>query len=96
MWRGGPGNPFFWSDMPPISSWGGTLMSPLPILIKVCIQVLGIYNRKAFKYSSAPLRFALQVVAKLLCSCLCLFHAIIALHPLNEKKFIDFLKVKLK
>ena len=37
------------------------------------------------------LGFTLRVVAKLLCSYLCLFDAIVELHAMNEKMFIDFL-----
>ena len=35
--------------------------------------------------------FVLWIVAKLLCSCLCLFDASIELHYMNEKTFNDFL-----
>jgi hypothetical protein len=36
--------------------------------------------------SWAPLDFSLKIVAKLLCSCLCLFDAIFELHAMLEKK----------
>ena len=35
--------------------------------------------------------FALQFVAKLLCSCLHLFDVVIELHPVDENMFNDFL-----
>ena len=37
------------------------------------------------------LSFALWNVAKFLCSCLCLFDAIVVLHVVYEKMFNDFL-----
>ena len=41
--------------------------------------------------SSDPLSFSLQIVAKLLHSCPCLFGALIELHHMDEKVFNDFL-----
>ena len=38
-----------------------------------------------------PLRFAFWTVAKLMCSCLCLFDAIIELHVMDESIFNEFL-----
>ena len=38
-----------------------------------------------------PFRFALWVVAKSLCSCLCLFDAVFKLHAMGEKMSNDFL-----
>ena len=55
---------------------------------------MGFHNLKAFEVLLSPLSFALQIVANLLCSCLCLFDEIVELHPLNEKMFNDFLMVK--
>ena len=40
--------------------------------------------------SWATLSFSLQIVAKLLYSCLCLIDAIIELHAMDEKMFNDF------
>jgi len=39
----------------------------------------------------APLSFALHIMAKLLCLCLCLFDAIIELHAMMKKMFNGFL-----
>ena len=44
----------------------------------------------------APLSFAFQIVAKLLCSCLCLFDVIIELHAKDEKIVNNFHTGKLK
>ena len=41
--------------------------------------------------SWALLSFVLWIVAKLMCSCLCLFDAIVELHTMNVKEFNDFL-----
>ena len=43
------------------------------------------------KRSWAPLCFALWIVAKLLCSFLCMLDAIVELHATGEKMFNDFL-----
>jgi hypothetical protein len=37
------------------------------------------------------LSFSLRIVAKLFCSCLCLFDAIAKLHAMSEKLFDDIL-----
>ena len=40
---------------------------------------------RLLKRSCDPLSIALQVEAKLLCSCLCFFDAIFGLHAMDEK-----------
>ena len=52
--------------------------------------VLG-FNITNWSSWNAPLSFALWIVAKLLCSCLLLFDAIIDLHAMDKKLFNDFL-----
>ena len=42
----------------------------------------------------ASLNLALHVVAKLLCFCLCLFDAIVELHAMDDKVFINLLTKK--
>ena len=59
-------------------------MTTLSIPIRVCIWVL-ILSMRLLKLSWVPLGFAPHVKAKILCSCLCLFDAIIELHAMNEK-----------
>ena len=44
--------------------------------------------------SWAPLSFPLQIVAKLICSCHCLFDVIVEVHAMHERVFNDFLVVK--
>ena len=38
----------------------------------------------------APLSFSLHIVAKLLCSCLCLFEVIVKLHAMDIRMLNDF------
>ena len=38
-----------------------------------------------------PLSFSLRIVTNLSCFCLCLLDAIVELHAMYEKMFIDFL-----
>ena len=67
------------------------------ILIRVCI--LGsrcLQTRGSWSTHGAPLSFAIHIVAKALCFCLCLLDAIIELHAMDEKMFNDFLMVKVK
>ena len=40
-----------------------------------------------------PLDFALRIMAKLLCSCLCLFDAIVELHVVDEKMIFDVIYI---
>ena len=61
----------------------------MSILVRVCIWVLRFYKLEALELlkecSWAPLSFVLQIVAKLLRSCLCFFDAINELHAMDEK-----------
>ena len=67
-------------------------MTTLFILVRVCIlgcrcsQIGGSWSAHR-----APLSFALYIVAKSLCFCLCFFVAIIELHAINATLFNDFL-----
>ena len=61
-------------------------MTNMFIVIRVCIWVMGSRNSS----------FSLQIVVKLLCPCLCLFDAIVKLHAMDKKKFIDLLIGKQK
>ena len=45
----------------------------------------GVYNWRLLEFSWDPLSFALQIVAKLICVCLCLLDAIVELHAMVEK-----------
>ena len=49
------------------------------------------YKLEALGMLMDSLEFVLWIVAKLLCSCLCLFDASIKLHTMDEKKSNDFL-----
>ena len=56
-----------------------------------CSQIGG-----SLEFSWGPLSFALQIVVKLICVCLCLVDAIVELHAMVEKTFNNlFQKVKL-
>ena len=44
-------------------------------------------NWRLLEHSWAPLGFALHIVAKLLCFCLCFLDAIVELHAMDEKIF---------
>ena len=48
---------------------------------------------RLLEHSWAPLSFSLWIVAKLLCSCLCVFVAINDLHAMDKKMF-NIWKVK--
>ena len=50
-----------------------------------------VLNDYTLHLDLAPLSFALQSVAKLLWTCLCLFHAIVELHAMDEEMFNDSL-----
>ena len=60
-------------------------MSTMSILGRVCIWILGFYKSENAEVlmGSLTLSFALQIVAKFLCSCHCLFDAIIELHLID-------------
>ena len=45
---------------------------------------------RCLECAHAPLSCALHITAKLLCSCLCLFDAIVELHAIDEKMFMIF------
>ena len=64
------------------------VMSSMPILsirVKVGIWILGFTNWMLLERSCALLSFPLWInVAKLLCSCLCLFDAIIELNAMGR------------
>ena len=66
-------------------------MTTLFVLVGVCIWGLGFMNWRLLERSTTPLSFVLWIVAKLSCSCLCLFDAIVELHAMNDKMFNDFL-----
>ena len=61
-------------------------MTTLSTLVRGCIWVMGFSIQGLSEHSRALLSVALWVVAKLLCSCLCLCDAAIELHATNEKK----------
>ena len=52
--------------------------------------------RVSLELSSTLWSYPLQIVVVLLCSCLCLFDAIVELHDMDELLYIDFLIGKLK
>ena len=65
------------SHFHPLVSYGyNPQWLPLSILVRVCIWVLG-QARGSWSAQWAPMSFALHVVAKLLCYCLCLFNVVI-------------------
>ena len=55
-----------------------------PFWFRVCIWVLSFTKW-------APLSFVLWIVPIVLCSCLCLFDAIVEFHAMDEKSSNDFL-----
>ena len=71
-------------------------MTALPIFARISIWVVGFYKLEALRALMIPLRFSLQIVAKLLCSCLCLFDTIIELHTMDGKMFNDLFHWKVK
>jgi hypothetical protein len=54
------------------------------VLIKVCIWVLGLCKLEAFGVLVGILEFSLHIVAKFLCSCLCLFDIVVELHAMDD------------
>ena len=66
-------------------------MTTMFILVRFCICVLSFYKLNALGTLMAPLGFALQIVDKLICSCLCLLDAIVDLHTMDERIFNAFL-----
>ena len=60
-------------------------MTTMPILVKLCIWVLGFYKLGALGVLMGSLEFFSPDCDKLLCSCLCLFDAIDKLHDMNKK-----------
>ena len=68
-------------------------MIALSIVIGVHIWVLG-QARSFLECLWVPSCLALRIVAKLLCSSLCLFDAIVELYAINEKLFNEFLSKK--
>ena len=66
-------------------------MTSMSILVRVCTWVQAFYKHEALGALMGSLDFALHIVAKLLCSCLCLFDAIVDLHAKHEKMFNDYL-----
>ena len=76
----------------PLLSYGYlALMTTLCILVMVCTRVLGFTNWRLLEHSWGHLSFTLWIVAKLLYFYLCLLDAIVELHDVDEKMFIDFL-----
>ena len=61
----------------------------LSVLIGVCIWVLGLYKLEALGALMALLNYALRIVSKLSCSCLCLFDAIDEFHAMNENDYFN-------
>jgi hypothetical protein len=59
-------------------------MTTLPILVRVCIWVVGFTSWRLLECSLAPLSFPLWIVVKLLCSCLYLLDAIVEVHAINN------------
>jgi hypothetical protein len=60
-------------------------MTPLCILVGVPIWVMG-QARCSWSAHGLPWNFSPHVVAKLLCSCLCLLDATVKLHAMDGKK----------
>ena len=56
------------------------------VLVRVLIWILAFTNETLLELSCASFSFALQIMANLLCSCLCLFDTIAELHAMDEKK----------
>ena len=66
-------------------------MTPLCILVAVPSWVMG-QARGSWSAHGLPLNFVPQIVAKLLCSCLCFFDATVKLRAMDGKKmFNEFL-----
>lgn len=63
----------------------------LSILVEVCIWILGLYKVEVIEVHASPSEFCFRMAAKFLCSCLCLFDAIVVLHPTDVKVVNDFL-----
>ena len=59
-------------------------MTIMYVLIRICIRVLGFYKLEALGVLVDILEFSLRIVAKLLCSCLCLFNTIVELHAMDD------------
>ena len=53
--------------------------------------VIGVYKLEVLGVVMGSIEFALHIVDKLLCFCLCLFDAIVELHAMDDKMFIDLL-----
>ena len=67
-------------------------MTTMSIIVRVCIWVLGFHKSEAPGQLIGCLCVLLsKFVAKLLCSSLCLFDAIVELHAMGETLFNDFL-----
>ena len=65
-------------------------MTTLFILVRVCrLGSKCFIGWRCLECSWAPLSFALHVLAKSLCFCLCLFDAIVDLHAMAEKMSND-------
>ena len=67
---------------------------PYLFLLRFAFWVIRVYKLKVLGVLMASLNRALHVVAKLLCFCLCLFDAIVELHAMDDKVFINLLTRK--
>ena len=64
-------------------------MIALSIIVRICIWVQDFRNWRILKCLWAPLSCDLWIVAKLLCSCLCLYDTVVGLHGMDEKNMVQ-------
>ena len=62
-----------------------------PFLLEFAFGFQVFTKWRLLECSWTPFDFAMRNVAKLLCSCLCLFDAIVKLHAMHEKMFNGYL-----